>query len=179
MHQETPPPPAEARLIRLAREATGMTAGEAAKSTNGLVSAVYWRDVERGHGTRRGERVPTRASARLLAHMARAVRVSPERLEGEGERPDAAGVLREMLREDPSPRPPFDEDDEGEPQGDEAWVLFPDDPTLRHVWRMPGDPMMTEDENRERRLAFIAWIREQREEAYGGGEGPRRQAKAG
>lgn len=97
MNPETPLPPAEARLIRIAREATGMTAADAARSTNGILSPAYWRDIERGYGGRRGQRVPSRASDRVLAHMARTVGVSPERLEEAG-RAGAAEVLREALR---------------------------------------------------------------------------------
>lgn len=99
MDAETEMPPPEARLIRTARRAAGLSAEAAAKSTGGKVSAAYWRDVERGYGWRRGERVKATASAQVLAHMARAVAgVTPERLESEGGRPDAAEILREILR---------------------------------------------------------------------------------
>ena len=79
-HDITPVPP-EAAVIRLARLALGMTAESAAAASrahgSGGVSAAYWRDVERGQGGRRGQRVPTRASARALAAMARTVGVTP------------------------------------------------------------------------------------------------------
>lgn len=97
---ETPPP--EARLIRTAREAVGMTASQAAEATGGAVSATYWRDIERGHGGRRGQRVQARASARLLAAMARVTGVTPDQLK-KAEREDAARVLEEILRRETRP----------------------------------------------------------------------------
>lgn len=56
----------------------------------------------------------------------------------------------------------------GEPQGDAAWDLFPDDETKRHVWRTPG---LSEDE----RAAIIALIDRRRP----GSAAPERQADAG
>jgi hypothetical protein len=94
-------------VIRLAREAMDMTAQDAAEASRARdgkgVSAAYWRDVERGHGGRRGQRVPTRASARALAAMARVVGVRPAQLAGAG-REDAARVLEEILRREGPPR---------------------------------------------------------------------------
>ena len=97
MEPETPAPPPEARLIRTAREAVGMTAAQAAQATEGAVSATYWRDVERGYGGRRGVRAAARASSRLLAAMARVTGVTPEQLK-EAQREDAARVLAEIQR---------------------------------------------------------------------------------
>src|SRR5580700_6542965 len=98
MSPDTPP---EAEVIRLAREAMDMTAQDAAEASRARdgkgVSAAYWRDVERGYGGRRGQRVPTRASARALAAMARVVGVTPPELAAAG-REDAARVLAEILR---------------------------------------------------------------------------------
>ena len=97
----SPDIPPEAEVIRLAREAMDMTAQSAAEASRAHdgkgVSAAYWRDVERGYGGRRGQRVPTRASARALAAMARVVGVVPAQLAGAG-REDAARVLEEILR---------------------------------------------------------------------------------
>jgi hypothetical protein len=101
--------PREAEVIRLAREAMDMTAlsaAEASRARDGKgISAAYWRDVERGYGGRRGQRVPVRASARALAAMARAVGVEPAQLAGAG-REDAARVLEEALRRDASAQLP-------------------------------------------------------------------------
>ena len=109
-HDITPVPP-EAAVIRLARLALGMTAESAAAASrahgSGGVSAAYWRDVERGQGGRRGQRVPTRASARALAAMARTVGVTPAELTAAG-REDAARVLEEARRREGAaiPLPP-------------------------------------------------------------------------
>jgi hypothetical protein len=82
---------------------TAQDAAEASRARDGKgVSAAYWRDVERGHGGRRGQRVPTRASARALAAMARVVGVVPAQL-AEAGRGDAARVLEEILRREGQP----------------------------------------------------------------------------
>lgn len=109
MGQDIPAAPPEAEVIRLAREATGMTAQSAAEASRAHdgkgVSAAYWRDVERGYGGRRGERVTTRASARALAAMARVVGVQPAQLTAAG-REDGARVLEEIhRRQRPAPPP--------------------------------------------------------------------------
>jgi hypothetical protein len=101
-----PAPPPEAELIRLAREATGMNASAAARRMaeicppDAVISAAYWRDVERGQGGRRGKRVTVRASDKALAWMAVVVSLTPERLEGAG-RDKAAEILREILGHGP------------------------------------------------------------------------------
>jgi transcriptional regulator with XRE-family HTH domain len=121
MTQEMFQVPPEARVIKLARKAAGLTADSAAAVTRAGtrkgISASYWRDVERGRGGRRGQVVRTRASDAALAAMASAVRVSPEQLEeaasehedpGDRERvASAARILREILRqqEDAPPAP--------------------------------------------------------------------------
>jgi len=96
-----PTAPPEAEVIRLARNATGISAQSAAEATKAHsrkgVSATYWRDVERGYGGRRGERVPVRASDQALAAMARVVGVAPSQLTEAG-REGAATVLREIQR---------------------------------------------------------------------------------
>ena len=81
---------------------TAQRAAEASRAHDGKgVSAAYWRDVERGYGGRRGQRVPTRASARALAAMARVVGVVPPQLAAAG-REDAARVLEEIQRREQS-----------------------------------------------------------------------------
>jgi len=91
-----PQPPAEALLIRLARDAGRLTVPAAARAAQ--ISKARWAQIEAGYETRKDGYHPVRAPAGTLAHMARAVGISPERLETEGERPDAAGVLREIMR---------------------------------------------------------------------------------
>src|SRR5580704_9479840 len=101
MSPDVTPAPPEAEVIRLAREAMDMTAQSAAEASRARegrgVSAAYWRDVERGYGGRRGQRVPTRASARALAAMAHVVGVMPAQLAAAG-REDAARILEEIRR---------------------------------------------------------------------------------
>jgi hypothetical protein len=100
-----PPAPPEAELIRLAREALGMKASAAARRMaetcppDAAITAGYWRDIERGAGGRRGQRVTVRASDSTLAHMAVVVGVTPERLEKAG-REKAAAILREIHSRD-------------------------------------------------------------------------------
>jgi hypothetical protein len=177
MEPETPAAPAEARLIRTARLAVGMTAAQAARATAGAVSATYWRDVERGYGGRRGQRAAARASDRLLAAMARVTGVTPEQL-ADAKREDAARVLTEILRREdgprlaeasPVPRNPFAAftDQFSEPEDDPAWDMFPDpaDKLLRWIWRMP---VPVED-----REQLVADIRARRRAAQ---EPPRRES---
>jgi hypothetical protein len=108
MPADMPPAPPEAEVIRLARNATGMSAQSAAEATKAHggrgVSATYWRDVERGHGGRRGQQVAVKASDRTLAAMARVVGVAPGQLAG-ADRKDAAAVLEEILRREDTGAP--------------------------------------------------------------------------
>lgn len=105
--REIPAPP-EAELIKLARMAARLGVDDAVakvRAAGGQISPTYWRDIERGHGGRRGRRVPSRASGGLLAQMAHAVGVTPSQLAGAGRR-DAAQVLEEILRRDSGPESP-------------------------------------------------------------------------
>src|SRR5689334_7915547 len=98
--QDMPPAPPEAEVIRLARMAARLAPAEAAarvRAAGGKISDSYWRDVERGHGGRRGRRVPVRVSDDLLPQMAAAVGVTPDQLRKAG-REKAAQVLEEILR---------------------------------------------------------------------------------
>jgi len=94
MPAEYPRPP-EAELLYLARSGQHLSIREAARRAG--ISENRWRQVEAGYQTvRKGVRVPANATAATLASMARAVGLTPDRLEAEGQRPDAAGILREM-----------------------------------------------------------------------------------
>src|SRR5580700_9701840 len=89
----TPPP--EAVLIRLVRQAAGITVDAAAARAG--ISKARWTQVETGREKRKDGYHPAVAPAGTLARMARAVPgVTPERLEEAG-RPDAAEVLREII----------------------------------------------------------------------------------
>jgi hypothetical protein len=103
---ETPEPPPEAALIARVRKAAGMTIEQAAAAarerTPGLrLSAEWFRAIELGYERKSGSKTVI-GSAMQIAHMARAVGLSPERVETEGRRPDAADVLREMLQSSPA-----------------------------------------------------------------------------
>jgi transcriptional regulator with XRE-family HTH domain len=100
----SPSPPPEAVLLRRVREAAGLKLPAVAREAG--VSVARWSQVENGYETRAGMRRPVRARAGTLAHMAAALPLSPERLATEGERPDAADVLREIQHGEAAPRPP-------------------------------------------------------------------------
>ena len=138
---EQPPAPPEAALIRLARQASNIRMAQAAEEAG--VSLARWSHIENGHEKRQGTIRPVKAKADTLARMARAVGVSPERLETEGCRPDAAGILREILRAEPAPAPPRlaaappARDPFGEPS-EVAQSLFPGDRLKQWIWSAPG-----------------------------------------
>lgn len=97
-------PPAEGVLIRLARQARGLTPEAAAELTPIPIKGGRWRQIESGYERKNP---PKRAYAPdlTLAHMAHAVGVTPERLE-EAQRPEAADILREILRGEAELKPP-------------------------------------------------------------------------
>ncbi|MFK0172677.1 hypothetical protein ACIQU5_28160 [Streptomyces sp. NPDC090306] len=95
----TPPPPDEAVLIRLAREAAGLSPERAAALTDGKVGGARWRQIERGH---RGDiDKPVIGPDATVAQMARAVGITPERL-AEAGRERAAEILAEIQRSEPA-----------------------------------------------------------------------------
>jgi transcriptional regulator with XRE-family HTH domain len=109
---ERPPALPEGILIRRAREATGLTVPAAAQAAG--MSKARWTQVETGYETRQGQVRRVQAKAGTIAHMAHAVGVTPERLADEGQRQDAAEILREILRQQgPVPdRPPAGEEED-------------------------------------------------------------------
>lgn len=138
----SPPKPPYGELIEQARLEAGISKREAARRAG--ISDAWWRYVTEG---RQGE-TPVPGTAETVAAMARAVGLSPERLEGEGSRPDAAALLREPPRiprtetepAEPEPaRNPFAHLAPDEPEDDAAWVMFPGpgDKLLRWIWRLP------------------------------------------
>lgn len=64
------------------------------------ISAEHWGNIERGYKSVAANepRVPVEASPELMAKMAAVVRVTPEQMETEGRRSDAAAIMREMPR---------------------------------------------------------------------------------
>ncbi len=99
MSDDLPSTP-EGRLIRRARErAIPKLTIRAAAAKIGM-SAEQWGYAERGYIPSRGGSPPREfhPPAATLARMASAMSVTPGELESPGERPDAAEILREILR---------------------------------------------------------------------------------
>lgn len=142
-----PPPPPEAQVIRLARNAMGMSAQKAADATKAHgskgVSATYWRDVERGYGGRRGQVVAAKASDQALAAMAHVVGVAPGQLSEIG-REGAAMVLAEILRRER----------EHHKNVHDAVAAVLTDPTEKVIWETTSRSMAE-------RLAAIQGLREE------------------
>jgi transcriptional regulator with XRE-family HTH domain len=90
----TPEPPPEAALIRRVRQAARISTTDAAQAAG--ISKPWWSMIEAGHSTRGGVTKPVVAKADVLAAMARAVGITPERLREV--RPDAADILDEAVR---------------------------------------------------------------------------------
>ena len=90
-----PEPPPEGVLIESARRDAKLSVREAARRAG--ISEGWWRQVVKGYQSLSGgsfgavRAVP----AETVAKMARAAGVTPEQMEGEGRRPDAAKILRE------------------------------------------------------------------------------------
>ncbi|MEU4577455.1 helix-turn-helix transcriptional regulator [Nonomuraea sp. NPDC023979] len=101
---EAPEPPPEAKLIRLARKAKGLSPEEAAPLTRGLIGASRWRQIENGYAVRSGERIPTTATPKVLARMAFVVDVTPDRLRGI-QCDEAAEILDEIIYQERGQKP--------------------------------------------------------------------------
>lgn len=136
-----PSPPKEAVLIKLVREAANVSTAEAARSAG--ISKARWSQVESGYESRLGRYRPVIARAGTLARMAHALGISPQRLETEGNRPDAALVLAEIVRREASAAEP--EPDPGLEFVRSRWpglVLSPRDAELvRELWATPEQYM--------------------------------------
>ncbi|MFJ2719440.1 hypothetical protein [Streptomyces sp. NPDC087437] len=103
----TPPPP-EATLVRLVREAAGLSPETAAARMDIKFSGSRWRQIERGW--RKDSDTPVMAPDATLAHMSFTLGISSERLAETG-RDKAVEILRELERskapapEEPEPSP--------------------------------------------------------------------------
>lgn len=116
------PPPAEAVLIRLVRQASGKSAGETAAA--GGLSKSRLSQVEAGHqGRASGYRATVLADG-PLARIAAYLNITPEELDEAGRR-GAADVLRMIAR-----RPARAEQDDRPQLVRDAW----DDPQVRTLW---------------------------------------------
>jgi hypothetical protein len=101
----TPPEPQpEGILLESAREAARISARQAARQAG--ISEGWWRQVVKGHTSASGGAyVPVSGvPAKTIARMALAVGLSPERMEAEGQRPDAAAQMRRQPA--PAAQPP-------------------------------------------------------------------------
>jgi hypothetical protein len=93
-----PEPPPEGVLIEHARNEARLSVREAARRAG--ISEGWWRQVVKGYQPMGdGGYVLRHAPADTVANMARVVQVSPDQLQAEGQRPDAAEVMRETATE--------------------------------------------------------------------------------
>lgn len=90
----TPQPPPEADLIRLARQARGLSPEEAADRTPIRIKGFRWRQIENGYKGKPGASDEVKGPDKTIAHMAHTVGVTSARLAEY--RPKAAAILREI-----------------------------------------------------------------------------------
>jgi transcriptional regulator with XRE-family HTH domain len=143
MSEHSPEPPPYGALIEDAREKAGLSAREAARRTG--ISDAWWRYLVRGYQKAPGD---LNARAETIARMARVVGVTPDRLETEGERPDAAEILREILRTPPEP-PAAERRLEAVP----GPLTLPDDPADEEV----EDFILDQESAPLRRILMRTW----------------------
>lgn len=132
-----PAPPPEATLIRLARQAARIKAPAAARAAG--ISTARWSQIENGYERREGLYKPIAGTAPTIAHMARAVGLTPDRLEAAG-RPDAAEVLTEILTQEALAEP-----------ADEADQAVVDTFAFLREWIDWWDKLTPEEQAAERR----------------------------
>src|SRR6185437_1310901 len=95
-----PEPPPEGVLIEHARRAAKLSVREAARRAG--ISEGWWRQVVKGYQSLgEGGYITRHAPADTVARLAAVVKVAPEQMEAEGQRPDAAESLRVLLRDPP------------------------------------------------------------------------------
>jgi transcriptional regulator with XRE-family HTH domain len=99
MVDDLPSPTPEGQLIRRVRGLTIPKLSVRNAAARIGMSAEQWGYVERGYLPSRGSKPPQPFSppAATLARMAYALEIAPKHLESEGQRPDAAEILREIL----------------------------------------------------------------------------------
>jgi transcriptional regulator with XRE-family HTH domain len=129
-------------LVRNARTARGLSPEKAAEATPIRLKGGRWRQIEAGYERLRPTVKTVTAPPGTLAHMARVVGLTPERLEEVGRR-DAAEILREILRQ------------EREQAEDEPVLPNLTDEHERTVWEMPGVP----EDARRRMIEIVREIR--------------------
>lgn len=88
----------EGKLIAAAADRMNLSIREAARRAG--ISYGRWRQIVTGYqNVSPGSYAEVRAPAKTLAKMALTVGITPEQMETEGQRPDAAEILREILRQ--------------------------------------------------------------------------------
>lgn len=92
---DKPAQPAEGTLLQRALIRARLSARAAADKAG--ISEGRWRQIVNGYQSARGNHIPVRAPAATLAHMARALDVTPDELVEAG-RADAADVLRDLIQ---------------------------------------------------------------------------------
>lgn len=112
--EQRPEQPPEGRLIADAAERLDLSIREAARRAG--ISYGRWRQIVTGYqNVSPGSFATVHAPARTLAKMAAVVGITPEQMETEGQRPDAAEAMRQQVPSritPPEPRPVRDYDDE-------------------------------------------------------------------
>lgn len=93
--EQRPEQPPEGKLISAAADRMDLSIREAAKRTG--ISYGRWRQIVTGYqNVSPGSFAEVRAPAKTLARMARTVRITPEQMETEGQRPDVAAIMRSV-----------------------------------------------------------------------------------
>ena len=146
---ERPEQPPEGKIIAAALERSGLSIRKAAERAG--ISYGRWRQVTTGvQHVSPGEYAAVRAPAATLARMAAAAGVTPEQMEAEGERPDAAEIMRSAPRPAAAvPGAVGAPEDESPSPGAAAFARAlginpddPDDPFLRPVRRAIAEAIM-------------------------------------
>ena len=90
------PAPPEGKLIRAARERAIPKLSIRAAAASLGISPEHWGNIERGYKSVSADKepLPVEASPDLLAKIGRLLGITPSQMETEGERPDAAEVMR-------------------------------------------------------------------------------------
>lgn len=160
----TPAPPPISVLLGVTRRAARITLTEAAKAAG--ISKGWLSAIEHGHDNRDGEIKPANPKAEVVAALAAFYGLSPERVEAEGERPDAALVLREIIRQRTA-KP----EDAAPVQGAEPKRPHYADPQLdRAARRLATEVAGMSTEGLEEAITIIQLILENRRRANGENE---------
>ncbi|WND34025.1 hypothetical protein RI578_06815 [Streptomyces sp. BB1-1-1] len=107
MEDQDHSPPGHGALIRLAREAQGISPETAAARMPFKFSGASWRQVEAGYRGAGAKRTPVPGKPATVANMAHTVGVSAERLEQYNS--EAAEILREIERQETQQQPAMPE----------------------------------------------------------------------